>query len=160
MRALRAIGGIALRCRIVAGLMCGPSRGKEVPGRFGSSRHGWVRAGGCLRTPSTVGRRHVDPIPPCGATDPMLDEGPAGGAHAPLAQLDRASDYESEGRLFESARARSALACSHPAAIPHLGDFPQLGKVGCLHSSFNEGLQVRRGSNGSRALGILLVGRT
>src|SRR5579862_7600610 len=29
--------------------------------------------------------------------------------HAPVAQLDRASDYESEGRTFESFRARHSL---------------------------------------------------
>ena len=29
--------------------------------------------------------------------------------HAPVAQLDRASDYESEGRTFESFRARHLL---------------------------------------------------
>ena len=31
---------------------------------------------------------------------------------APLAQLDRASDYESEGRRFESSRERISLVCA------------------------------------------------
>ena len=33
--------------------------------------------------------------------------------HAPVAQLDRASDYESEGRTFESFRARHFSSFSH-----------------------------------------------
>ena len=39
---------------------------------------------------------------------------------APLAQLDRASDYESEGREFESLRARHSLAASHPEIFREL----------------------------------------
>src|ERR1700757_2356862 len=35
--------------------------------------------------------------------------GPIAAKHAPVAQLDRASDYESEGRTFESFRARHFL---------------------------------------------------
>ena len=37
-------------------------------------------------------------------------------ARAPVAQLDRASDYESEGRTFESFRARQLRAASHREA--------------------------------------------
>ena len=37
----------------------------------------------------------------------------SGISYAPVAQLDRASDYESEGRAFESLRVRS----SHPKSI-------------------------------------------
>ena len=36
---------------------------------------------------------------------------------APVAQLDRASDYESEGRTFESFRARQYLAATYRAKI-------------------------------------------
>jgi hypothetical protein len=37
--------------------------------------------------------------------------------HAPVAQLDRASDYESEGRTFESFRARHlVLICELDSA--------------------------------------------
>ena len=49
-------------------------------------------------------------------TDFILGQSQSGGwltpsmkASAPLAQLDRASDYESEGREFESLRARHFL---------------------------------------------------
>ena len=38
---------------------------------------------------------------------------------APLAQLDRASDYESEGREFESLRARQFLSSFDPLIYSH-----------------------------------------
>lgn len=37
---------------------------------------------------------------------PNLNEQDINALHAPVAQLDRASDYESEGRAFESLRVR------------------------------------------------------
>ena len=42
----------------------------------------------------------------------MVPEEPAVHRYAPIAQMDRASDYESEGRLFESAWARFTFAYS------------------------------------------------
>lgn len=49
----------------------------------------------------------------------MLPTRPLGLAHAPLAQLDRAQDYESWGRPFESARARFLCLQRHvPTAKP------------------------------------------
>jgi hypothetical protein len=43
---------------------------------------------------------------PCGRTGALLSTRPS--YCAPIAQLDRASDYESEGRVFESPWAHSA----------------------------------------------------
>ena len=40
---------------------------------------------------------------------PSREAPPMSGRYAPVAQLDRASDYESEGRTFESFRARHSL---------------------------------------------------
>src|ERR1051326_3464064 len=44
-------------------------------------------------------------------------------ACAPLAQLDRASDYESEGREFESLRARHPQIISHSRIVQAASDF-------------------------------------
>ena len=41
--------------------------------------------------------------------------------HAPVAQLDRASDYESEGRTFESFRARHLSPENQMVIHPHRG---------------------------------------
>src|SRR5437588_12321000 len=58
--------------------------------------------------------------------------------YAPLAQLDRASDYESEGREFESLRARhliNHLPFLLPSCLYHCCCGCFLGESGVLESS-------------------------
>ena len=46
---------------------------------------------------------------------------------APVAQLDRASDYESEGRTFESFRARHKIPEFHDVLSLPFGNGPYFG---------------------------------
>src|SRR5215212_7881898 len=87
-----------------------------------------------VQTP-TVTRRVYPQKRPLGA--PALRDAPPGGimciSDALVAQPDRASDYESEGRRFESCRARRRKNCK-PGLFPsrldvhsaEIGDLPQL----------------------------------
>src|SRR5690606_40840105 len=52
--------------------------------------------------------------------------------HVPLAQLDRAFDYESKGREFESLKARHSLYCRD---VAQLGRAPGLGPGGRMFKS-------------------------
>ena len=54
---------------------------------------------------------------------------------APLAQLDRAFDYESKGREFESLRARHFYYYYHYRDVAQLGRAPGLGPGGRMFKS-------------------------
>ncbi len=55
--------------------------------------------------------------------------------HVPLAQLDRAFDYESKGREFESLRARHFHKIGYHRDVAQLGRAPALGAGGRMFKS-------------------------
>ena len=52
---------------------------------------------------------------------PVREHFPRDAQQAPVAQLDRAPDYESGGRRFESFRARQLAHCWHDCFVPCVG---------------------------------------
>ena len=59
------------------------------------------------------------PLPPA---QPVRENFPCDAQQAPVAQLDRAPDYESGGRRFESFRARQLAHCWHDCFVPCVGE--------------------------------------